>query len=208
MLIYKIVNKINGKVYIGQTIRSIEDRWSDHCKNSSRCTAIKNAIVKYGIDNFKISTISYCNSLDEMNHREERYISLYNTMSPNGYNLQPGGKNHKLSNETKAKLSHINKDTIPPSRKGSVLTEKHKRQISKKLKGRKRDRKSIEKFKKTIATVGTNNRKVLCITNNIKYPSLSKAASELGISVSSVWRCASGIKIEYKGLRFEYVEQD
>ena len=32
MLIYKITNKINGKIYIGQTTRTLKERWADYIK--------------------------------------------------------------------------------------------------------------------------------------------------------------------------------
>lgn len=50
--IYKIINKVNNKIYIGQTINSIEERWRSHKKNNSNCTYLKRAFSKYGISNF------------------------------------------------------------------------------------------------------------------------------------------------------------
>lgn len=63
--IYKITNKINGKVYIGQTIQSVKDRWHRHCGKKSIRSAemsmhIKRAILKYGKENFIIETIETC----------------------------------------------------------------------------------------------------------------------------------------------------
>ena len=43
-------NKINGKIYIGQTIRPIQKRFNKHQHKSSRCRAIYNVILKYGWD--------------------------------------------------------------------------------------------------------------------------------------------------------------
>lgn len=38
MIIYKITNKINSKQYVGQTVRSLKNRWHGHCSKSSECT--------------------------------------------------------------------------------------------------------------------------------------------------------------------------
>jgi group I intron endonuclease len=56
--IYKITNTINKKIYIGQTIKSIIDRFKGHClKASISISAIFNAINKYGKENFLIEQI-------------------------------------------------------------------------------------------------------------------------------------------------------
>lgn len=98
--IYKIVNAINNKVYIGQTVRTIEIRWTHH-KSSTRTKsdnlAIHNAMNKYGIENFNIYEIDKCysNSMEELyellNSKEINYISEYNSIVPNGYNISHGG---------------------------------------------------------------------------------------------------------------------
>ena len=58
--IYKIVCKINNKIYIGQTIRTIKERWSSHkhdAKGKKTDMVISKAIRKYGEENFIISII-------------------------------------------------------------------------------------------------------------------------------------------------------
>ena len=71
--IYKITNKINGKIYIGQTVKSLKERFQKHCwgtteKDSYHLNmAIKKAIRKYGKQNFTIELIEEVeqNKLDE-----------------------------------------------------------------------------------------------------------------------------------------------
>lgn len=100
--IYSITNIVNGKQYIGQTIRSLGTRWNEHISFSTRNindTYIHSAISKYGVDkfNFKlISTFSYDNKSDlinKLNEEEIKYITLYQTIKPNGYNQCEGGNN-------------------------------------------------------------------------------------------------------------------
>ena len=95
MIIYKIQNKVNGKIYIGQTIRTLKQRMSQHLspnKNKS-ISAIDGALKKYGIDNFEITIIDYAKSIDELNAKEIYWIGYYKSLSPNGYNLELGGRN-------------------------------------------------------------------------------------------------------------------
>ena len=92
--IYIITNSLNNKVYIGQTIQLLQDRWSEHCrKPSSKNEAnmcIKRAILKYGKENFRIRELEKC-GIEELNEREIYYIKLYNSFR-NGYNSTKGGK--------------------------------------------------------------------------------------------------------------------
>lgn len=71
--IYKITNKINGKVYIGKTLNSIQKRWREHLIDSKkrRCEKrpLYSAINKYGEENFEIEQIEEC-SHDILNERE------------------------------------------------------------------------------------------------------------------------------------------
>src|ERR1700676_87316 len=107
MIVYMITNKINGKRYVGQSISSLEDRWWRHVWDATkrnRASALHSAIRKYKKDNFEKRVLARCNSIEEMNHRETYYIKLFNTLSPNGYNLRTGGGNHTISEETRQKI--------------------------------------------------------------------------------------------------------
>lgn len=86
--IYKIENKINGKIYIGQSIE-IERRWQKHLVANDDFV-IHRALKKYGKENFDFSIIEECNSL-ELNNKEKYWIDYYNSLIPNGYNMIPGG---------------------------------------------------------------------------------------------------------------------
>lgn len=81
--IYKIENKINGKIYIGQSV-NIERRFNEHCRRDEQ--QIDQAIQKYGVNNFTFSILEEC-EIEQLNQREDYYISKYNSIVPNGYNL-------------------------------------------------------------------------------------------------------------------------
>lgn len=92
--IYKIENKINGKIYIGQSV-NIEKRWNQH-KNASQNaldhgyeTHLYRSFRKYGIKNFDFTIIEKC-SIQELNEKERYWIRQYNSFFK-GYNLTLGG---------------------------------------------------------------------------------------------------------------------
>ena len=87
--IYKIENLINGKVYIGQSIH-IERRWQEHCQPSSR-SLVGKAIQKYGKEHFTFQILEEC-AEEQLDELEERYISEYNSVVPNGYNIETASK--------------------------------------------------------------------------------------------------------------------
>ena len=92
--IYKITNKVNGKVYIGQTRYSVEFRWRQHC-NKKDNTYFHNAIHKYGKDSFVVETLEECD-IKDLDSKEIFYIAKFNSFT-DGYNLTLGGNgNRKL----------------------------------------------------------------------------------------------------------------
>ena len=84
-LIYKITNKVTGKSYIGQT-KDLPKRLACHKSCGGGCRYLHNAIKKYGWESFECEILERC---DENNvcRLEGKYILLYNTLAPSGYNL-------------------------------------------------------------------------------------------------------------------------
>jgi group I intron endonuclease len=122
MIIYKIENKINNMIYIGQTIRTMEERIYQHKKRDSY---ISRSLRKYGFDNFDYDIIYNGVDIDDLNEKEIYYIKKYNCIAPNGYNLEIGGKNSQHNEISKKKLSIAHT--------GKSLTEEHKKAISEAL---------------------------------------------------------------------------
>ena len=88
MWIYKITNIQNNKVYIGQTIRPIEQRFHRHLSdalNNILDTHFARAIRKYGKDGFIIEEIDTAQTQDELNQKEQYWIRYYNSVE-DGYN--------------------------------------------------------------------------------------------------------------------------
>lgn len=88
--IYKITNKTNNKVYIGQSI-NIEQRWKTHLKKSRILnTPLYQAMRKDGIENFLFEVIEECNQ-EQLNNKEKYWINYYNSTNSNkGYNILKG----------------------------------------------------------------------------------------------------------------------
>lgn len=94
--IYKIVNSVNGKVYIGQTQKRLGRRWTQH-KNCAKRelpyrSKLYDAMRKYGYDSFSISVVEECEN-DALNEREIFWIEQFDSIN-NGYNIAKGGMGH------------------------------------------------------------------------------------------------------------------
>lgn len=110
MFVYLITNNINGKKYIGQTSRRLEDRWAEHIKPRGKpgCTYLWRAICKYGPEAFSIKPLVIVESKWEMDLYEAGMIKALNTKSPNGYNLTDGGDGvvgYTFTDEQRKKVS-------------------------------------------------------------------------------------------------------
>lgn len=113
-VIYRFKNLVNGKVYIGQTRKSLHIRVIQHmttCQPHTKAHKgyFQRALNKYGFENFEISIIERCKDQQELDERERYWIAYYNSTDKNfGYNIDSGGSKGKkikpLSEEHKKKL--------------------------------------------------------------------------------------------------------
>lgn len=192
MIIYKITNKINNKVYIGKTTRTIEKRWYQHCHCNNTSTAIHNAIVKYGTDNFVIEQIDSAKTIEELNSKEMFYIKYYNSKNE-GYNCTDGGegtKNYKWNNKQKEQAS-INNARFW---KGKHLQEEHKKKISQ----------SRKKCRVSDKTRSKQSIPIICIETNIEYFGSREAGRKLKINNSSIIQCCKGRRKTAGGYHWKY----
>jgi group I intron endonuclease len=129
-VIYLHRNKVNGKVYVGQTTRKWPaSRWGRKGQNYHHRDQpyMYHAIKKYGWDNFEHIIVRECETQQELNEAEIATVALYESANPEkGYNISPGGKgNGPLSEERKRRLSEVNtgKTHSPATRK--KISEAH-----------------------------------------------------------------------------------
>jgi group I intron endonuclease len=97
MLIYKVTNQVNGKVYIGQTSLTLDQRRKRHERDAARLdrktVKFHNALLKYGFDKFTWEVLKTCQTQDELDNEEILQIKQFNaTDRKAGYNLKTGGK--------------------------------------------------------------------------------------------------------------------
>ena len=226
--IYMIKNKINGKIYIGQTIRPIETRFQQHQKRISKCRAIYNAIKKYGWNNFEKDWYE-CPD-EDLNFDEELLIREMGTLSPYGYNLREGGGNcGKWSEESKQKLSESQrgdkhhmfgkthseetKRKNSESQIGKTLSDETKQKISEARLGKTLSDETKQKISEsTIGEKHYRSRRVyqydLDGTFVDSFGSSGEAARHLKRrdDGSSICRCARGERKTAHGFKWSYVK--
>lgn len=219
-IIYIIKNKINGKVYIGQTTYSLSQRISAHKTKAFRQNVkypLYNSMRKYGINNFEWNILKESNNTDE---DECFYIEKFNSIVE-GYNIKNGGNNALHSEETKLKLSKIAKERFKNIENhpmyGKKLSKETKKKISDSISkiikgdgnpfyGRKHTEESKEKIRKARmkqTNIGNKEWKFLSpndekiIINNLK-----DFCKENSLSYIAMKMCKYGKQKQHRGWRY------
>lgn len=136
MFIYLITNQITGKCYVGQTRRSLAQRFCSHKRvvgKANACKALSDAMLVHGTDNFTIELLRTCESQEEMNHWEIHFIAKFGTFAPGGYNLTLGGGGKSGYKHSAESIAKRNVHFI-----GKTLSDEHKRKVSDSLIGNQR----------------------------------------------------------------------
>lgn len=213
MIIYKITNKINNKVYIGQTVQSLSKRFWAHCNNDS-CPVMHAAIKKYGKENFAIEQIDSTTSNAELDEKEIYWIAFYNSIVPNGYNRTAGGHCGANTNEQREKLkrAHLGKRHSDDARKkmsashmGYKYSEFAKEKMSIARKGLNLSEKTKQKM--SAAKTGDKNplsKRIVCVETGEIFACMSQA--EKTLSVKNVWAVCNGKRKTAGGLHFKYFQ--
>lgn len=153
--IYLMTCLKNGKQYIGQTKSHMwnhgkyrpfgyEGRFRGHISEAVRnvkkkqCTALNNAIRKYGAKKFEVKLIHECKP-SFLNHFEKLFICEYNTIAPYGYNLNGGGGKANLTEKSRNKIS----ESLKKYYDNEKIVKKHSM-----TQWKKNDNLKIKKFKK------------------------------------------------------------
>lgn len=136
--VYVHINKLNGKMYVGQTY-NIKERWRCNGKNYFPCIKFFNAIKKYGWDNFIHEIIKDNLYREEADLIEVDLIKTFDTIN-NGYNLKEGGSRGELTQESLKKMSESlkrgyiehpeRKLKISQKRLGQTYSEERKKSMS------------------------------------------------------------------------------
>lgn len=151
--IYRITCGMNGKIYIGMTVRRVKQRWSDHVSEANRKGTrmiLHRAIRKHGRSAFTVDVLHTAHSLEEASHLEQVEIRAHASLGPAGYNSAHGGmgtpgfrKRH--SEETKKKIGEGNRGRtystetrrlMSIAKKGKPLSAEHCKNLGKAQTGR------------------------------------------------------------------------
>lgn len=201
--VYMHINKTNDKVYIGLTSMNPEERWRDG-KGYHKGTYFRNAIDKYGWDNFKHKIIKANLTRDEASYWEKYYISFYNSTDRKcGYNMSSGGEygGHPQTAETREKIS---KNGYHKGMKGKKHSDETKIKMSKSRIGRQFTDCSKEKLRqKALADRG---RLFLCVELNRIFNNLNEAHDITTCPKGAIVLCCQGKQRQSKGYHWRYAD--
>lgn len=123
------------KKYIGQTTRDPDKRFNEHCKMEKHCLLVENAIEKYGKEHMIFEILLEIND-DKLDYYETKFINIFDTQEPNGYNIKSGGHRCTHSQESRNRM-RISKLKEKNHNFGKHRTETTKAAISAKKSGEK-----------------------------------------------------------------------
>lgn len=162
--IYITTNLTNGKKYIGQHIaKTLNDNYLGSGK------ALKHAINKYGLENFKREIIHFADSQEELNELEKFYISKYDACSnPDFYNIHIGGSGgNTIFGYTQEQMQEFieKMSGVVSGEKNPMYGKKHKPQAINNMRESRKEyfeqlsEEELEEFKVKMSkvTIGENN---------------------------------------------------
>lgn len=196
-IIYKIQNKINNKIYIGQTTKSFDERYSNNLYKYTHNKDLKKEILEYGIENFDINKEYYvAKTKEELDNKEDELIKRFKSNNKEyGYNKKTGGDKGLLNEEVKEKI------------RASKVGEKHPQygkkrpDISKKMLGEN----NVMYGKKGQAH--PRAQAVICLDDLKKFESLSECAEFYKFNKSNLSEHLKGKRKSCGKRQFMYLNE-
>lgn len=207
-IIYKCENNLNGKIYIGQTKRSLEERKNQHINDAlSKRSNVEfhKALRKYGIDNFTWDIVQYVKEdSDALNNAEIQWIQYFDSYN-NGYNMTCGGS-HGYS----FSLSEEAKDKIRKARTGTKTPDLVRTKLSNAHKGVKLSESHVR------ANAVGHQKKVRCVELDLIFDSIKEAGkycidnnlTKNKTANSTISSCLKGRQNTAYGYHWEYYTQE
>ena len=192
MIIYKITNKANGKVYIGQTVKSLAARWKRHCwdaepghKNSH--LPLQQDISKFGPSAFTVEQIDIACTREELDEKERYWIGFYESKQPKGYNYYCGGNGYIPTEEALNKCRGNNHWT-------------HKKAVSQETKARMSAAQQGAK--------SNNHKACKCMETSETFPCVRAAARKYGLQECHIHEVCKGHRKRCGKLHWIYISDD
>ncbi len=126
MHVYVIINRINGKLYVGKANDPI-DRWKDHRENARRghVKALYSAMRKYGDKHFEFRIFQSFTTEKDSLDAETYWVDHFDAMNPKiGYNRREGGSGGRISEEAQRRGAEKMKGALNPSHRPEVKARK------------------------------------------------------------------------------------
>lgn len=209
MIVYKITNTINNKVYIGITKCSLSKRWKEHKSASKKSNLhLYVSIRKYGLSNFKIEQIYSAKDENDMYNQEIKLIAFYKANNPKfGYNNSIGGEKSSLGK----KLTDIQKKAISgfqKNRKRKPHSDETKKKMSESAKGRDMSKFILKSVEKRKGLAASNRVKINQYTLSGEFicahNSLTEAANSVNGTPSAFGAIKRGRLKTYKNYIWKY----
>ena len=217
-IIYKYTSP-SGKSYIGQTVKSLSQRARIDGKGYKNCPVFYRAIKKYGFSNFECQILKEIineNPQDlggQLDYWEQYYITFYNTLSPNGYNVRAGGDS--MSIFSKDSITHLSGSQHPSWRSdiddekimemyraGKTLKEiSEELSLARETVKRHVQDKGLLKEKKYNCPVVKLNKNGEIVG---RWASASEAERQEKVGQNSISRCCRERRRPYRGYTYRY----
>lgn len=217
-LVYQHKNKINGKIYIGITSRTPEERWGNNGCNYKSSPYFYSAIQKYGWDNFEHNILFTNLTKEQACLKEQELIKNFNSANRQfGYNSTSGGDIFVMNEETKQKISQSlmgnknglghacseeKKKKISDAQKNRQFTEEHKQKLSEAAK--KRHVPCSDEKRKVLSKNYPNKRKIYCEELDMIFESVQECARYINAPATNISKICGGKGKTVKGYHLKY----
>lgn len=214
MVVYRITNILNGKIYIGRTVQKLQNRWTRHkydCFTKKLDFPLYRAMRKYGLENFIIEEIDKANTLKELNKKEADWI--FNTRSmvyQRGYNIKPEDDRLNMPKEIKNKISN----SLKGKKKTYNICKKERSEIARKNGSKlkydnewaiKNGSKPFKVYKAICKQKSKRNQPSIYEKGKYigEWMTSTDCAKELKINSQHIRSCLVGNRKQHKGYIFE-----
>jgi group I intron endonuclease len=218
-VVYKHTNRINGKVYVGQTVQEPKIRFlSGHGYKANK--HFSSAIKKYGWDSFDHQILAEGLTREEADRLESKYIIEFESYKrEKGYNKSMGGDSPTLNEETKRNLAERMRE-MARRRRGIPMSEEQKKKISESRKGKRVGKdhqfygrvlspEELERLR--LANIGRPSGVNLNVDQLSldgiflkKWDSAKRAGESLDTDVSTITKCCKGKRKTAGGFIWRY----
>lgn len=177
--IYAIINKMNNKIYVGQTRQGYRKRFIQHLCPTDGSPLFKNAVKKYGKESFECELLDIAHNQQEANIKEKLWIKVLKTYKKeNGYNLSMGGSFGSFNEDTLKKMSELKK-----GKNNSFYNKKHTQEAKDKMSKWKKENYQLSNHPKS--------KKVKCVELNKVYNCVKEAELDMNINSKHIGQVAN-----------------